>query len=154
GGDTTNTTAATSKVVADPTVGVGASAAVAYLNHATRAEMQNGSQLAGALDVTINASAQHTTNTEGEAGAGGGTAVAPAVAVGISSNETVARLGSGALLALSGGLQVLAGHIATCDATASGDAAANGVAVGASVAVVAGDEEATAVIDRDVNAVG
>ncbi|MDZ4784059.1 MAG: hypothetical protein SGJ19_27745, partial [Planctomycetia bacterium] len=154
GGDTTNTTIATSKVVADPAIGVGASVAVAYLNHATRAEMQNGAQLTGALDVTINASAQHTTATEGEAGAAGGTAVAPAVAVGISSNETVARLGSGALLSLTGGLQVLAGHVATSNATASGDAAGNGVAVGASVAVVAGDEDATAGIDRDVNAAG
>ena len=76
--------------------GVGASVALHIApGNLTRAEIENGSTLTGADDVTLDATSSHTATNLSEAGAAstGSAAVAPTVAISIVNNDTYALIG-------------------------------------------------------------
>ena len=146
GGDlaVTNTTVAHNTSLAAPEdgggmgndTGVGASFALNRVTTDSRAEVENGAAVSGAVqDLTLTADVDLQTTTDSQNGAAGDTGVGAAVGLAIVNNSTLARLGTGADLNLNSAAVIGAEHDHTNRMTVGASAAGESVGVGASVAI-------------------
>ncbi|MCC6510641.1 MAG: hypothetical protein IT423_16175, partial [Pirellulaceae bacterium] len=124
---TTDTVRATPKQPASAGgsgTGAGASFALNIVDHVTEARLLDQGQLSGATSLTLNATANNTKNTTAQAGAKGGTAIAGALAMAIVTEDTLASIGSGSVLTLTGtgNLTATADHTSVVNTTGQGDA--------------------------------
>ena len=139
--------------------GTGASLAVNILSDTTRAELEDGSTLTNAHNLTLAADGHEAMTTTVEAGtdptAAGTTFAGFSAAAGISllNTSTTARVGKGAATSLTGGLSADAGHKAEVANTAGGNSAGSGV-IGAAFALTVTNSKTTATLDRDLDAAG
>ena len=138
--------------------GVGGSAAFHIASNLTRAQLQSAATLNNANDFLLTAIGDHESTTEAEAGAQGGTAVTPAAAVTIADNDTLALIGIGPALSVTGNVAARAVHRSTSSTRAQGDAEATPggqgggtFAAAGAIALNAGLDEASASIARDVH---
>ena len=147
---TANSTASGGKV------GVGASFAFNFINGTADAEVQNGATMAGSAgNVTVSASSSNGITTSTQAGASGGKAgVGAAIAMAISIPDTTAIIGTGNDLKLTGNLDISSTHSGSSASTADAKVAGSGAAVGASIAINAITDSATATLSRNVTAGG
>ena len=127
--------------------------------NSTIAEVQDNATIVSATHVNVLADATHDIDTIAESGAAsGGTGVVVTVALtvprrGERLNETISRLGTNSDLTLSGDLTVETNHMAMMDTLADG-VAAGSVAVGATLALTAGMDHASATTHSNVDAGG
>lgn len=135
-------------------VGIGASVAVNVVANESRAELADAATLTGGNTLTVTALGEYTAETEAEAGSVGGVSVTPVAAVTVVDNQTVARLGTGNPLDLSGGVTVEATHSSTISTSAKGSSQGEKAAVGIAVAVTIANDSAVATTARDIKAGG
>ncbi|MEO1524344.1 MAG: hypothetical protein AAFX06_02860, partial [Planctomycetota bacterium] len=132
-------------------VGIGASVALNRVDNLVLAEIEDAAVVGGVIDdLTLTADGDFVTTTQAENGAAGDVAVGAAVAISLPDNDVRARLGSGAAITTTGNLTLAATHAHTVNVTASGDAAGGSVGVGASVAVGVVEDDAQAILARNV----
>ncbi|MEO0465166.1 MAG: LEPR-XLL domain-containing protein, partial [Pseudomonadota bacterium] len=134
--------------------GVGASFALGVTDHMTKARVSGTAALTGAADLSVMASGSYDTETRAEGGAEGGTAVSPVVSIGVVRNVTEAIVEAGDALSLSGNLVIMASHDANTVTVASGDTKGADAAVGLALGLGIVDDEANALLERDVTTSG
>src|SRR5262249_47622576 len=134
--------------------GVGISIGVNVANNSTRALLADDAVATGGLALT--ASGSDTTSTTATSGgqAKDGTGVGGAFAITVAGNSTGARIGTGAMLDLTGGVNATASHHGVSTTTADGTALGANAAVGAAIALAFVDDTATATTARDITADG
>ena len=136
-------------------VGVGASVGFNVTVNTTAADIQNGAAVTGGQDLTLNATGDHTVNTEVTGGAAGAsTAVTPTAAVSIAVNTTTARLGAGTGLDISGDYSSTAKQKSSVTTQATGQTEGSNIAVGASLALGSSTDTVSASVERDITADG
>jgi hypothetical protein len=113
--------------------GFGPSIALDFRTDTTRAAVEQNAALAGAHNLTLSATGNHTLKTSTDAGAQGKVALTPSVAIASDNNATTAALETGPALTLTGSLSATTSHTSSVDSEASGDTSASTVAIGASV---------------------
>ncbi len=128
-------------------VGVGASIAVNTAVNNTRAEIEDTAKLTDGGSLTISATSEHDMTTYAKAGSAGGVAVTPVAAVGIGFNDSVARLGSGDTVSLSGETNITASHNGKVTNHAEG-LATGSTAVGVAISIAVPQNTVTASLDR------
>src|SRR5439155_1038801 len=110
-------------------VGIGASVAVALVDDVTRAELIG--TLSGGHNVTIAATTSDAMATHAKTGAAGGdVAVVPSVAITLSNVTTLATIGGGADLNITGAFSASTDQSASAGSTAEGDAQGKDAAIG------------------------
>ena len=138
-------------------LGLGASVVTHLVTNNTKASIGTGVSLAGADDVTLNATGNHSIDTEAKGGAeaSGGIAITPVVAVLVANNNTTAIVESGVgALTLTGNLHLNADHTSVVDTVAEGDAEGEDAAIGASLALNSMEDIALATSNRSITAGG
>lgn len=135
-------------------VGIGASVAVNVVSNETRAELRDGATLTGGDDLTVQASGKYAATTKAEAGSAGGISLTPVAAVSVVDNQTIARLGSGNALDVSGNVIVEATHSSTNITEAKGSSKGETAAIGIAVAVAVTNDSALATTARNLDADG
>ena len=136
--DVDNKAVAKAKKSGGKTTGVGASVALNVVNDTTTAGLADGSQLAGADDLTLTASSKDAATTTAEGGAegtGGSASVSAQVAITVSNVSTSASIGTGDPLTVGGKLTASATQDATATSTATGAADGGNAVVGAAIVV-------------------
>ncbi|MFK4837878.1 beta strand repeat-containing protein, partial [Microbacterium sp. ZW T2_14] len=135
--------------------GVGASFALTLDTHRTSALIGDEVSVTGARDVSLTAEARDATTTEARMGAkGGGVAIAPAVAIVLSNVTTLARIGTGVLVA-SGDVLIRATQHASAENSATAAAiASDDAAVGVGLALTIANHTVTAMLGRNATAGG
>lgn len=157
---TAGTAAAKASEEGGGSVGVGASFALNIGLHDTTAALEDGAVLGDAGNVTLMATGEHAMTTTAEAGAGGNkesaseVGVSGAIAITVSDSDTAARLGTGTVLAVDGGVALTAGHKSTLTTKSDGEAAGSSAGVGVSLAVAVVTDSAVVTTARDVTAAG
>ncbi|HEY8536576.1 MAG TPA: hypothetical protein VIL25_08995, partial [Vicinamibacterales bacterium] len=141
--------AAATSTPEDATLGIGPSAAVNAIRHATLAEI-GAAEIAGANDVVVTANGTYTIDTLAVAGADNDGSVPAAVALTGTQNDTIARVRPGTNpSSIAGNLVVTATHVADADTIA--DAESGGDDVGLGLAIAAGGPLGGAVADAGAN---
>ena len=136
-------------------VGVGASVGVNVGVNTTLAELANAAVLSGGANMMVNASSEHSMETEVTGGAGGARiAVTPVAAVTVGINTTMARVGTGAALNLSGSYASLAEQSTEQTTVATGQTQGNQVAIGASLGLGVAEDTVVASVERNLTATG
>ncbi|MFN2609691.1 MAG: hypothetical protein ABR507_02275, partial [Actinomycetota bacterium] len=136
-------------------VGIGASVAINVVNDTAGATLDDGSSLTGARDLLLTAASTDAMTTDAENGASGGTFVfVPVPAISISNVTTLATIGTGSLLTLTGKLDANATQDASVISTAKGDAAGSTAAVGAALALTIANHKVFASTARSITAAG
>ncbi len=137
------------------TLGLGASYALNVADRVTYAGLGNNAVLANTNNLSITATSNDTSTTRSKAGASGGIALAASVSNLITNQDTLADIGTGSLLTVSGTLNVAADHRSTFNTKAEGDVLATGsVAIGAAVSLAVINETTKASPNRSVTAAG
>ena len=134
--------------------GVGVSFALSVVDDRVSAGVADGVTITGARDITLHAQAAHDTTTTAKTGAKGKTAVAPAVATTVSNGLPTARIGSGAALAATGDVSVVAEQDAQAKTVAAGDTEGSDTAVGVALAFTYAEHTVVAEIARNLNVAG
>ncbi len=141
-----------------PSDGVGASIALNLVYHDTTATIKDGVAWNGgsASSFTVDATANHTMNTEAKnGGKAKDVGVGAGIAVVIAKNNTNAYVGTGAgAINTTGAATIKADHTSKTITKASAAATGSDAAVGASVGVNVVTETAKAELARDLNAGG
>ena len=141
-----------------PSDGVGASIALNLVYHDTTASINDGVAWNGgaANSFTVDATANHTMNTEAKnGGKAKDVGVGAGVAVVIAKNNTNAYVGTGAgAINTTGAATTKADHTSTTITKVSAAATGSDAAIGASVGVNVVTETAKAELSRDLNAGG
>ncbi|NNU43176.1 hypothetical protein [Ramlibacter montanisoli] len=155
----TNSAKATGKQSGGGSIGVGASIAINVGETDTDALLGVDATLSGANDVTLEATSRNDMTTTAEGGSAGETAVTPVIAVTVSSNETIAKLGSldpliAATTTVGDDLDVKARHIGSVETKAEGDTESGDTGVGISLALSIGSDFAEASTARNLSAGG
>ena len=155
--NTVSTASATprdSKAASGADLGVGASFAINIEIGSTRAEIVDSATVTMAAadkslgEVSVDVTSDHVMHTEARTGAAssGGTAIGGAVAFSWSEHDTVARLGDGTNLKLSGDAGISASHSADLTTRVDSEASGKGAGIGVSVAIVVGLDDTAAVL--------
>ena len=131
-------------------VGVGAAIAVNTSEDRIVATIRDNAALTGAGDLSLVTDATHAITTEAAGGGKGGVAVTPIVAVATASHETLASLGTGALLTIGGAFTASAALANDVNTIARGDTRSTRTGVGASVAINVVEDTARATTGRDL----
>ncbi len=151
-----NTTASTQAIPFEnastgQSLGIGASVAIHVADHSTTATVEDLAAVTNANDLTLNAVSINNATTNAKAGAAGGTAIAAVVAITIANEDTVAQLGAGSLMTLTGSFSAIADHSGTNVTQANGDSAGGGTAaIGVAIAQSFIDERTEATSGRDL----
>ncbi|MBX3093015.1 MAG: hypothetical protein KF680_00510, partial [Cryobacterium sp.] len=133
-------------------VGVGASVAIAVVDETTRAEIGDGAQLNGVENLYLEAFAYHTLTVEAEMGStGGGVTLTPAVATAHVTLRTLARLGDGVGISVSGDLEVTAYQDVAVSAFAGASAAGGSIGVGLALGLVIAQTSVVAALGRNID---
>ena len=136
-------------------IGVGASVAVHIPDQIARAEIENGATLTMVDDLLLAAVSDYDLTTEATSAAAGGTAIAAVVSNLVAHEDTLARIGTGSLLNVTGNLTITADHRGDVSTQAKGDAeGASNAAVGAAIALSIVNQVTEATIARDVTVGG
>ncbi|WP_374319346.1 leukotoxin LktA family filamentous adhesin [Aquabacterium sp.] len=136
-------------------VGVGASVGLDVVVNTTVAELGDDAELTGGHDVSVNADNANAVTTEVTGGAAGAKiAITPVAAVSVVTDTTVARLGSGDALDITGDYSSTASQDSSVSTKATGQTNGTSVAVGASVALGVAVDTVSASIERDITADG
>ncbi len=141
-------------------LGIGASVALAFIDHQTVAEIGDTAAISNGDDLTLTASSTSEIMTKAVGGAKAAegsesaTVITPVVAITFLFSDTTARIGTGSALTLGGGLSMEALHDASSDTDAEGDAEGGSTAFGASFAMSIDEQTATARLLRDLTASG
>ncbi|MCO6458771.1 MAG: hypothetical protein J5I93_25985, partial [Pirellulaceae bacterium] len=136
-------------------LGVGASAAIAIINHDVVAEVVDDAVLDNTADLTLTADSNQQTLTEAVGGTAGGVAITPVVAISLVDNDVAARVGSSTTaVTASGNVSLNAWHTAGTWTSAAGDAEGTNAAIGAALALAVPRDTVTAALHRDLQADG
>lgn len=136
-------------------VGVGASVGTNVAVNTTRAEVEDGAKLSNANGLDLNAEAKHTVTTTVKGGASGAkVSVTPVAAVTVGVNTTVARMGAGTALGLTGAYSSKAKQTSSVTSSATGTTQGDNAAIGASLALNTAVDTVTASLERDVTNTG
>src|SRR5206468_1622240 len=134
-------------------VGIGASVAVALVDDVTRAELIG--TLNGGHNVTIAATTSDAMATHAKTGAAGGdVAVVPSVAITLSNVTTLATIGGGADLNITGAFSASTDQSASAGSTAEGDAQGKDAAIGVSLALTIANDSSETTLVRNLYAGG
>ncbi|NBZ86771.1 LEPR-XLL domain-containing protein [Stagnihabitans tardus] len=140
-------------VTGTATVGVGASVALNLSNRDSDITLDLGasvSVLSGDLSMAIDTVTAAITTAQG--GAAGGIATSPAFAMTLSDNDSTLALRGGPDMDLAKGISASLLHRETVTTTAQGSAFGSTAAVGASVALSLGQQDALVQLDRVIAA--
>lgn len=138
-----------------PAVGIGASSAVGIVDDTTVASIGDGAVVTGARNILISATSNDALTSEARTGAAAASvAVAPFAAVAVSTVATSARIGTGAILAVSGSVTDSASQLASASSVAGGSITSGTTAgIGAGLALTVADHSVSASTARSVTAV-
>jgi len=142
-------------------LGVGASFALNIVDSNGRAEVED--DVAFKTDTgktighaTLTGDSSHFMITEARTGAksSGGTAIGGAVAISYGAHDTLARLGDGTDLKLTGNLEVSAAHENRMSTITDSEASGKGAGIGVSVAIGIGVDDTRAAVAGKIDAGG